>query len=259
MTLGSLIFFSVLKSEIYEPTLKTQGSWPRKLIHPHAVTANVLLWQTTHLSNMFYAASAFAVLSLVSGFSQCPPDPCQGVVKPARQQDLPPLDGQWIAVSLSLKNNKSRQAVHRSDSFTLHYKNATFLTTKRQGTRCIYQPYNAPLRGVYFNDTLKSRDYPEKFTKFTGTIFSSSCTDCLMMSFDIVSPTYSVQTVTLYSRGREVEQEQLLEFITLVSEITQTSFVGRRRETLWSEWFLQLKLELKMEPGTEKLRIFYFS
>lgn len=36
------------------------------------------------------------------------------------------------------------------------------------------------------------------------------------MSFDIVSPTYSVQTVTLYSRGREVEQEQLLEFITLV-------------------------------------------
>lgn len=172
-TPGSLIFFSVLKSEICEPTLKTQGSWPRKLIHPHAVTANVLLWQTTHLSNMFYAASAFAVLSLVSGFSQCPPDPCQGVVKPARQQDLPPLDGQWIVVSLSLKNNESRQAVNRSDSFTLHYKNATFLTTKRQDMCCIYQPYNAPLRGVYFNDTLKSRDYPAEFTKFTGTIFNS--------------------------------------------------------------------------------------
>lgn len=165
---------------------------------------------------MFYAACAFAVLSLVSGLSVCPPDRCEGVGKPARLQDLPPLHRTWIAVALSLKkSNESDPAVHRSDSFTLQYLNATFLTAKRQGGRCIYQPYKADLRGVYFNDTLKSRDYPDKFTRFNGTIFESSCKDCLMMSFDIVSPTYSVQTVALYSEGRKVKDELEVEFIKL--------------------------------------------
>lgn len=75
------------------------------------------------------------------------------------------------------------------------------------------------------------------------------------MSFDIVSPTYSVQTVTLYSRGREVEQEQLLEFITLVEclKLPRPLFLDADVK------LCEVKLELKMEPGTEKLRIFYFS
>lgn len=165
---------------------------------------------------MFFAACVFAVLCLTSAMTPCP-DLCHGVGKPARRQDLPPLYGQWIAVSLSLKiNNRSSPATHRSDSFTLHYNNATFLTTKHKDGVCINQEYNAPLRGVFFNDTLKSRDDPNDFTKFNGTIFHSSCTDCLMMSFDIASPTYNVQTVTLYSRTRKVNKEQLNEFFNLV-------------------------------------------
>lgn len=187
-----------------------------KEAHSNSLLLQVQVRRTTNWSNMFLAACAFALLCLTSAMSPCP-DRCYGMVRPARLQDLPPLYGQWTAVSLSLKiNNQSSVATHRSDSFTLHYNNATFLTTKLRDGVCINQEYKAPLRGVYFNDTLKSRDDPKRFTKFSGTIFHSSCTDCLMMSFDIEAPTYNVQTMTLYSKTRKVNEKQLYEFFDMV-------------------------------------------
>lgn len=164
---------------------------------------------------MFLAACAFAVLCLTSAMSPCP-NPCYGMGRPANPKDLPSMHGEWIAISISLKvNNGSLLTTHRSDSFTLIYRNTTFMTTKLFNGVCINQEYKAPLRGVYFNDTLKSRDDPNGFTKFNGTIYHSSCTECLILGFDIASPTYNVQTMALYSKTRRVNEEQLYEFFDM--------------------------------------------
>lgn len=162
---------------------------------------------------MFFAACAFAVLSLVSGHP-CD-DPCEGVVEPARLCQLPSLYGQWIAAALSLKVIRGPAAtIHRSDSFTLRlYDNGTFDTTKFKDGECMNQPYNASLEGVYFNSSLESRDHHGR-TSFNGVILKSSCTDCLVMTFNIDAPTYEVQTVTLYSRRRE--KMDLNEFLRIV-------------------------------------------
>lgn len=91
---------------------------------------------------MFLAVCAFAVLGLTSGMNSCP-DLCHGIGIPARLEDLPPLSGRWIAVSISIKtSNGTSLATHRSDSFTLHDNNATFLTTKLRDGVCVNQEYN---------------------------------------------------------------------------------------------------------------------
>lgn len=169
---------------------------------------------------MFFAACAFAVLCLVSSSLACPLT-CDALTRPARRQDLPPLYGEWISNSLSLRiNHRTSPTTKISESFTLHYNNATFLTTKRQDGVCINQPYTAPLRGVDFDDTLRSRDDVQGVpgsTTFRGTIYPSPCADCLVMTFDISSPTYSVETLGLYSKRRQATIEELRKFNALVS------------------------------------------
>lgn len=87
-------------------------------------------------------------------------------------------------------------------------------------TGCINQPYNADLKGIEFDDTLTSRDTVGGVpgtTTFRGKIYRSPCPDCLVMTFNIASPTYNVETLTLYSKRRQVEISELRQFNDLVS------------------------------------------
>lgn len=156
---------------------------------------------------MFFTAVAFAVLCLASG-SLAAPLTCDEVVRPALHPDLPLWYGRWSLVASSMKLVFSHWPLVDNDSFTLHYNNATFLTTERRGARCSSTHYNVTLEGAHFNNSVGF---------VTGTIFSNSCPDCIWVKFVTQSSLFHIEHLCLLSRRREVNPEELQEFRSLVS------------------------------------------
>lgn len=157
---------------------------------------------------MFLTTLAFTVLCLVSG-SLAAPLTCDDVVPAATQQDLPPLYGSWTLVASSTKVVHLLGYLIDNDSFVLHYNNATFLTTERRQGRCFSNRHNVTLDGAHFNTS-------RGFVTINGTLYSNSCPDCILVRFILDSPYFNIEHLSLLSRRREVNPEDLREFMILL-------------------------------------------
>lgn len=158
---------------------------------------------------MFFVKTAFVVLCLVSGILAAPLT-CDDVTQPAIQTDLSRWYGEWNLVAAGVKVVRSLVLLTDSDSFTLHYNNATFLTIGRYGDQCRLSRYNVTMEGAHFTTS-------SGLVTANGTIFSSSnCPDCILTRIIMDSSYFTLEHLLLLSRRKEVNPEELQDFKSLV-------------------------------------------
>lgn len=158
---------------------------------------------------MFFPNIAFVILCLVSG-SLAAPLTCDDVTQPATQTDPSHWYGEWNLVAATMKVVRSLVPFTDNDSFMLHYNNATFLTTWRQGSRCSSTHYHVTLEGAHFTTS-------SSYVAVNGTIFSSSnCPDCILTRIIMDSHFFNLEHLCLFSRRKEVNPEELQDFKALV-------------------------------------------
>lgn len=154
---------------------------------------------------MFFA---FVVLCFVSG-SLAAPLTCDDVMQPAIQ-DLSHWYGEWNLVAASAKVLRTRLPLMYTDSFMLHYNNATFLTTEWSGNQCSFHRYNVTMEGAHFTTS-------RRYVAINGTFYSSSnCPDCILTTIMMDSPYFAIEQLCLFSRRIEVNPEELQDFKSLL-------------------------------------------
>lgn len=153
---------------------------------------------------MFFAVSTITVLSLLSVSHSSPPA-CEDLVRPLDDLDPLRLEGRWALIAGSLKNATAAESLKGKDSLTIDFHGSSYTQAVHVGGQCKYFSHNITFDGDIFS--IKVGNY-----NFTGTVFHSSCQDCMVLSLDIESPTSKSMDFYLFSRGREVDQRGKEEF-----------------------------------------------
>lgn len=135
---------------------------------------------------------------------------CKDVVKPADQLDPRHLEGRWIMVAGSMNVAEATPPLEQGSSVTIDFYNSTFVRTLRIGHHCHYYNHNVSIEGSKFNYNVG------QLSNFTGTIFHTSCSDCVVLSWIVNSPNYKSVEFYLFSKRRQVDEKELREFITQV-------------------------------------------
>ncbi|KAL3066900.1 hypothetical protein OYC64_016777 [Pagothenia borchgrevinki] len=158
---------------------------------------------------MFLAVGAMALLCLVS-VSHSAPLGCEHLLRPLHQLDPRPLEGRWALVAGSLSHLPYLDRFKQRDSATVNFSsntsdtNISYSRSIRLDSTCLYHSYNISLEGSSF-----TYDGTDK-SNLTANFVHSSCQDCLLMRMDVESG--KRQHLYLFSRRREVEQEEMEEF-----------------------------------------------
>lgn len=161
------------------------------------------------VSDMSFTNIAFVVLCLAHCCLAAPLT-CDNVVQLTIQTELPHWYGAWNLVAWSVRVLRTYVPLVGSDSFTLHYNNATFLATQRVGDQCLTTHYNITMEGPHFTTR-------RGFVTVNGTIFSSSnsCPDCILALFTMDAPYFTIENLCLFSRRRELNPEELQDLKSL--------------------------------------------
>lgn len=153
---------------------------------------------------MFYASCIIFVL-LVSG-NLAAPLACEDLLRPLTQVDSANLMGRWASVAGSLQMEAARAALKEKDSFAVDVRNSSYTMATSSNGQCEYSQRNISLEGPVIISKVKN------FT-LTATLRSTSCPDCLVMTFDAESPSHKSVDLYLLSRRREVLPEEMEEFM----------------------------------------------
>ncbi|KAK9540050.1 hypothetical protein VZT92_002522 [Zoarces viviparus] len=155
-----------------------------------------------------FAACAVFLLCLKS-VSHSAPLACEDLIRPLDRMDPRHLEGRRALVTGSLSFLPFMERLRRRESATINFSSNTSETstslsrTMRLDNKCHYASYNISLEGSSF-----TFDHGNVTTTFIRT----SCDDCigLLMSCDVESG--KRQHFYLFSRRREVDQEEIEEF-----------------------------------------------
>uniref|UniRef100_A0A668S5G2 Apolipoprotein M n=1 Tax=Oreochromis aureus TaxID=47969 RepID=A0A668S5G2_OREAU len=153
-------------------------------------------------------AVLLTVLCLVS-VSRSAPLACEKLVKPLEQFDIQNLTGRWSFVAVSLKDRARENSVRRHYSIAVDIRNSSYIQAQRVAGRCQYFFLDFTLEGNVL--TMKAGN-----VNLTGTLFYTSCADCMVLTTHIKSPTYRTVDFYLLSRRRQLEQKEIEEFSTQV-------------------------------------------
>lgn len=135
---------------------------------------------------------------------------CTDLVQPLDQLDLHDLEGRWALVADSLKIIQSENPVQISNSTSIDFYNSTFSKANRLGELCDYFSSSVSIEGPNY-DFMFGEMY-----KFSGTLFRTSCSDCVILSFNIESPDFRSKELCLFSKRRAVKEKEMREFSALV-------------------------------------------
>ncbi|CAI5680006.1 unnamed protein product [Oreochromis niloticus] len=149
-------------------------------------------------------AVLLTVLCLVS-VSRSAPLACEKLVKPLEQFDIQNVTGRWSLVAVSLKDWENENFVRRKDSIVVDIRNSSYIEAERVAGRCQYDLLDFTLEGHIL--TMKAGN-----VNLTGTLFYTSCADCMVLTMHIKSPTYCTVEFYLLSRRRQLEQKEMEEF-----------------------------------------------
>lgn len=152
---------------------------------------------------------AITLLCLVS-VSQPAPLACTDLVKPLQILDPHHLEGTWTLVAGSMKIIENDTAIIMSESTTLHYHNSRFLLANAFGGRCQYLSSVAEIEGHNYQAKVGLHVF------MNGTFYATSCGDCVVMSYNLNTPTFKTTDFYLFSKRREVDQKELAEFVSQV-------------------------------------------
>uniref|UniRef100_A0A3Q4HWP9 Apolipoprotein M n=1 Tax=Neolamprologus brichardi TaxID=32507 RepID=A0A3Q4HWP9_NEOBR len=152
-------------------------------------------------------AILLTVLCLVS-VSRSAPMACEKLVKPLEQFDFQNGTGRWSLVALSLKDRAIENALRSVldyYSVAVDIQNSSYIRAERVADRCQYHHHDFTLEGHVLTPKMKN-------VNLTGTLFYTSCADCMVLTMHIKSPTYNTEHVYLLSRRRQLEQKEMEEF-----------------------------------------------
>lgn len=135
---------------------------------------------------------------------------CTDLVQPLDQLDPYDLEGRWALVADSLKIIQSETPFQTSDSISVDFYNSTFSKANRFGELCNYFSHNVSVEGPNY-DFMFGEIY-----KFSGTLFRTSCSDCVVLSFNVESPGFRAKELCLFSKRRAVDEKEMREFSALV-------------------------------------------
>ena len=144
------------------------------------------------------------VLCLISVSHSAPVD-CENTARPLDQLDAKQLDGRWALIAGSLTDSNNENILKAKQSVTIDFEGSAYTQSDRHGEMCQYYPHNITVESPNFT-------YHVGAFKFSGTLYHTSCADCLVFRLDYESPDYASKDFYLVSRRRELEQSELDEF-----------------------------------------------
>ncbi|KAM3622580.1 uncharacterized protein V6R79_000649 [Siganus canaliculatus] len=157
---------------------------------------------------MFPVSFAIALLFLVTGSHSAPLD-CNSRVQPLDQLDLDQLVGRYLVVAGSLQHARAADAVKKRDSIAVDFSNSSYTQVNRQDGQCQYWHNDFTVEGNVY--TMKRGDF-----NFTVTFFNTSCPDCLLLTMDIMGPSFTSKELYLISRRRLLIEKEMQEFEAVV-------------------------------------------
>lgn len=163
------------------------------------------------LSNCFqiqaimFSTACIVVVLLVSG-NLAAPLACEDLLRPVNQVDPAYMMGRWASVASSLQLEAARDALETKDSFAVDVRNSSYTMAISFNGQCNYYHRNITLEGPVAVSKVNN------FT-LTATLRSTTCPDCLVLTFDVESPSYKSVDLYLLSRRREVTPEEMAEFM----------------------------------------------
>ena len=163
---------------------------------------------TSHMSSAYrdmFAVCAIALLCLAS-VSQSEPLTCKDVLQPLDELDPKDLKGEWAMVAGSLSVIESDEPFDIPDSISIHFYNSTFTKGNLYGESCQYFSHDVLIKGPHYNFTVG------QMSNFSGTVFRTSCADCVVLSFNVESPRFKSEELCLFSKRRDVDEKVLKEF-----------------------------------------------
>ena len=143
------------------------------------------------------------VLCLMS-VSHSAPLTCESLIRPLVQLDPDSYEGRWALVAGNL-GNASLNTVRVRDSITIDFHISSFHHTSSLGDRCFHLHFNVSVTGHIIT-------FKENVFSITVTVLHTSCPDCLVLTWDVDSPSYQMKDLYLFSRRREVTQKEMEEF-----------------------------------------------
>ncbi|CAJ1053559.1 hypothetical protein GBF38_003559 [Xyrichtys novacula] len=161
------------------------------------------------LNRDLFAIRTLAVFSLISASLAAPLD-CQDVLRPMDKLNPRDWEGMWAAVADSVRNIQPPGPALLSDSTVLYFYNSTFSRANRFNLTCSYFSNNVTFEGPDYKFDVNA------VVKYSGTVFYSSCPDCVVLSFIVDSPFYKSQELCLFSKRRSVEETEMQEFMAQV-------------------------------------------
>lgn len=165
---------------------------------------------TSHMSSTYrdmFAVCAIALLCLAY-VSHSEPLTCKDVLQPLDELDPNDLQGEWAMVAGSLRVIESDEPFDIPDSVSLNFYNSTFTKGNLYGESCQYLSRDVLIKDAQYNFTVG------QMSNFSGTIFRTSCTDCVVLSFKVESPHFKSEELCLFSKRREMDEKVLKEFAT---------------------------------------------
>lgn len=153
---------------------------------------------------MFFAACTIAVLC--SAFlSHSAPLACEDSVRTLAQLDLGYLAGRWALVAGSVEHSAAAKSIKGRDSVVIGLHNSSYTQADHVSGLCKYHSHNIRVEGNIL--TMKEQSF-----NVTVTPLYTSCQDCLVFTLNVESPNYNSLDFYLFSKRREVKQNEMEEF-----------------------------------------------
>ncbi|KAI3352458.1 hypothetical protein L3Q82_005412 [Scortum barcoo] len=154
-----------------------------------------------------FAAWAIAFLCFMPMSHSAPVD-CNDLLKPSDQIHFHQLEGTWAMVADSMQITEFQHPVPRIGSVSVTLVNSTYTRAMSIDGRCFYDSHNVSNEGPNFKIEVPFN--------YTGTILSTSCADCVVLSLSMELPHKKSKELCLFSKRREVDPKELREFIAQV-------------------------------------------
>lgn len=151
---------------------------------------------------MFAIATTF--LGLVA-LSLSDPRPCEDLAMALDPVDPQQFQGIWALVASGMQEPSGAETLKKRDSITVNVTGTSYTQAIRHGNQCMYRHQDLKMEGNVFSTQVLE-------WKFSGTLLKSSCTDCMVVKFEGVSASQRFLDLYLFSRRREVTQEEMDEF-----------------------------------------------
>lgn len=148
------------------------------------------------------AVCAITLLCLMSLSHSAPLD-CKDV-QPLDQADPRHYEGTWAMVASNLKIVKPEHPVIPTDSIRIDFYNSTSTQSNRYGFWCTSFSSNISIEGPNLQIG--------QMSTYNGTLFNTSCSDCMILKLVMDTPKHKTVEVCLFSKRREVDQNELKEF-----------------------------------------------